>query len=45
MGIPVYDGFRNLDHPEPLKTVFRNNEAKTFIYSENEKKWILCVNK
>ena len=34
-----------LDHPEPLKTVFRNNKAKTFIYSENEKKWILCVNK
>ena len=34
-----------LDHPEPLKTVFRNNTAKTFIYSENEKKWILCVNK
>ena len=34
-----------LDHPEPLKTVFRNNTAKTYVYSENEKKWIQCVNK
>ena len=34
-----------LDHPEPMRTVFIGGKAKTFVYSENEKKWILCVNK